>query len=568
MRMLIRRRPGFFYGQPTASQQPGLSDRLARAVGVRSAVAPYLAANFAAFAQRAFRIIDPARLQWNWHHDLIAEHLVLAKQRRIKRLAISIPPRGLKSMLVSVLWAAWVWITSPRESFICAGHSASLSTDFSLIRRQLLESQWFQRLWPGVVEFRGDQNRQDDYANMKGGRMLATGMSNVVGYGANFLVIDDPLTPLQAHSELERATCIRAFNSGLRSRLNSPTEDVIVVVQQRLHRGDLVATLQDSPEAPDWTFVSLPMVEPEDREIVFPVSGRVVQRHKGDLLHPARWSAKWCERESEGAGPYVWAAQYLQNPSDPSQSILKPEFWRYWTYAGAMDKAEGVLVRPNEFDSIVIAGDLAFTKSNTSDRVALGVFGRHKGFTYLLQLEWGRLDFGETVEALRRLVREYPGYSRIVIEKAANAAALLSSLQSEIPGITLVPPQGSKQARYHGISAICARGEVVLPHSSIYRQSADLVSELEHAGVGGRWDDAADCLALGVSTLGAMSGSDRPTPFLLGESACSISSLRQFLAGEAPHAFPVHVSEKVAKGEPLTDRDWDDACFSSIREFM
>lgn len=65
-----------------------------------------------------------------------------------------------------------------------------------------------------------------------------------------------------------------------------------------------------------------------------------------------------------------------------------------------------------------------------------------------------------------------------------------------------------------------------------------------------------------------MSGSDRPTPFLLGESACSISSLRQFLAGEAPHAFPVRVSEKVAKGEPLTEQDWDDACFSSIREFM
>jgi hypothetical protein len=159
-------------------------------------------------------------------------------------------------------------------------------------------------------------------------------------------------------------------------------------------------------------------------------------------------------------------------------------------------------------------------------------------------------------------------YSRIVIEKAANAAALLSSLEAEIPGITLMPPQGSKVARYHGISAICARGEVVLPHSSIHRQSADLVSELEHAGVGGRFDDAADCLALGVSTIAAMSASDGPPPFLQGEPSFSIQQLRQYLAGEAPHAFPAHVSDKVAKGEPLTDQDWDDACFSSIREFM
>lgn len=146
----------------TTPQSPSLSDRLSRAVGVRSAVAPYLAADFAAFAQRGFRIIDPARLQWNWHHDLITEYLVLAAQRKIKRLAIAIPPRGLKSKLVSVLFPAWVWITSPHESFICAGHSASLSTEFSVTRRQLLESRWFQRLWPGVVEFRGDANRQDD----------------------------------------------------------------------------------------------------------------------------------------------------------------------------------------------------------------------------------------------------------------------------------------------------------------------------------------------------------------------------------------------------------------------
>ncbi len=282
------------------------------------------------------------------------------------------------------------------------------------------------------------------------------------------------------------------------------------------------------------------------------MSGRIVERRKGDLLHPQRWSDKWCERESEAVGPYVWSSQYLQNPSDPSQSILKPEFWRYWTYAGALHKAEGVLVRPSEFDSIVIAGDLAFTKNNTSDRVALGVFGRSKGFIYLLQLEWGRMDFQETVETLRRLVREYSSYSRIVIEKAANAAALLSSLQSEIPGITLVPPQGSKQARYHGISAICARGEVVLPHPSIHRQSADLVSELEHAGVGGRWDDAADCLALGVSTIAAMSGSDGP-PLFMFDRTDRLQQLRDYLNGTERREVDPAFGMAIVDGRGLLD---------------
>ena len=42
---------------------------------------------------------------WFWHYDYLCEMLTLVKQRRLRRLIINIPPRTLKSMLVTVVVA-------------------------------------------------------------------------------------------------------------------------------------------------------------------------------------------------------------------------------------------------------------------------------------------------------------------------------------------------------------------------------------------------------------------------------------------------------------------------------
>ncbi len=68
-----------------------------------------LLSSFSAFARRAWREIEPKALQWNWHHDLICEYLQLAYERDELRLIFCMPPRELKSRLVSVLFPAWCW---------------------------------------------------------------------------------------------------------------------------------------------------------------------------------------------------------------------------------------------------------------------------------------------------------------------------------------------------------------------------------------------------------------------------------------------------------------------------
>lgn len=525
-------------------------DPLLRAMAPRRAVGEFLAQDLSAFCKGAWPIIDCAELAWNWHHGLMCEYLMLARQRQIKRLAIAVPPRSLKSKIVSCLFPAWCWTVAPHESFLCASWSSSFSTELSIIRRSLLTSRWYSNLWPGVVQLRPDANRVDDYSNLAHGRMIATGMDNVVGRGADYIIVDDPMTPREAYSELERASAIRAFTGGLRSRLNDPQNGVIVVIQQRLHRGDLIGMLKESPEAGDWTFLSLPMVAPTDQTITFPVSGLVKQRAKGELLQATRWSQQWCEREAE-SDPYVWAAQYQQCPTDPANSILRPEHFKYWVHRGTEAKPEGALLLPDNFDKVIIAGDLAFTSSEASDRVCLGVWGQKGAFKYLLDFVWRRLDFTETVDAIRDLVQRFPDYHKIYVEKAANAAAVISELENEIPGIEGVRPSGSKIARYHAVSGHLARGEVVLPHPTYENRTREFVDECALAGIGGRFDDAADMTALAVSQMAVP---HRPERRFWADRVDRFRAQREYIDGTAGQYIYIDDTDEFPNGElPVKD---------------
>src|SRR5208337_1139060 len=133
-----------------------------------------LLSDFATFCKRAWREIEPRELQWSWHHELVAEYLQLAYEREELRLIFTMPPRELKSRLVSIFFPAWCWAKDPGLSFIAVSYSDSLSEEHSTIRRKLLQSHWFQTTFPGKVTFRADQNRREQYHNEAGGMMVAT----------------------------------------------------------------------------------------------------------------------------------------------------------------------------------------------------------------------------------------------------------------------------------------------------------------------------------------------------------------------------------------------------------
>jgi hypothetical protein len=55
-----------------------------------------------------------------------------------------------------------------------ASHSLNLSTDLSLKRRWLIQSEWFQSLWRQKFQLAADRNQAAQFTNDRLGSMIAT----------------------------------------------------------------------------------------------------------------------------------------------------------------------------------------------------------------------------------------------------------------------------------------------------------------------------------------------------------------------------------------------------------
>jgi len=139
---------------------------------------------------------------------------------------------------------------------------------------------------------------------------------SLTGFGADLIVIDDPMKPDEALSDVERRRANRWFSSTVVTRLNSQKSGKIVVVMQRLHEDDFVGHILSLEK---WDLVSFPAIAQEDEVHVVktPHGTFTHRRKKGEALHPERESLRELERLRQTLGPEFFAAQYLQSPTPP-----------------------------------------------------------------------------------------------------------------------------------------------------------------------------------------------------------------------------------------------------------
>jgi hypothetical protein len=71
------------------------------------------------FVERAFRTLEPGKTyHHNWHIDHIAWQLMRVARGEIKRLIINVPPRSMKSIVVSVGFTAWMLGRDPAKRIL------------------------------------------------------------------------------------------------------------------------------------------------------------------------------------------------------------------------------------------------------------------------------------------------------------------------------------------------------------------------------------------------------------------------------------------------------------------
>ncbi len=434
--------------------------------------------SFRYFLEKAWPYMDPgSTFKTGIPVDALCTHLQAVAEGKLNRLAIAVPPGSAKSLVCSVAYLPWVWLSNPTYQAIHASYSFDLATRDSRRARHLVESDWYQAMitrdgkpaW--VLET--DGNRAHDWSNTKGGRRLCAGVEGkLTGERGKVVIIDDALSVADAHSKNARDTVARWFSHTVSSRLHNLATDAFVVIGQRTHESDLTGYLLESG---GWQYLCLPSEYVASKPTrTHTVDGTLFwedpRKIDGELLFEALFSRKVLDQARKDLGSAGYSAQHQQNPVVEGGNVFQRRWWRWWKPDGTAEgcrrpdgaNSDPARALPTKFD-LIASIDCAFKGTETSDWVVIQVWAAHGADRYLIDQSRGRWDFPATLAQIRSLARKHPRCRKWLIEDKANGSAVISSLQTSMSGIIAINPEGGKEARAAGVSPQVESGNVYLP---------------------------------------------------------------------------------------------------------
>jgi predicted phage terminase large subunit-like protein len=275
----------------------------------------------AGFVKEAWHILEPeAEFIHNWHIDAICSHLEAVTDGRINRLLINVPPGSSKSLLVSVMWQAWEWGPKGRRSlrYLATSFNEGPVKRDTRKCRDLIESDWYQRLWPEVKLVR---SAEMSFANDSTGTREGVPFGSLTSQRGDRLLIDDPHSAASAESEAERLSTTRKFREGAVNRLNDQKKSAIVVIMQRLHEEDVSGVILSLGMG--YVHLMLPMEFDPARACSTAIGFSDPRTDDGQLLDPVRFPKAEVEKLKHEMGSYAYSGQYDQNPTPRSGGMFQ-----------------------------------------------------------------------------------------------------------------------------------------------------------------------------------------------------------------------------------------------------
>ena len=359
-------------------------------------------------------------------------------------LIIECPPQHGKSMTVSESLPSWYLGRHPENNLILASYDSDFAERFCRKNKDKIKS--CGRNLFGIAIGAIDRAGEFELSNGKG-RMISRGiMSGITGNPANVIIIDDPVKNQQeADSPSYRNRVWSEWQASLKSRLAAKGK--VIVIMTPWTDDDLAARILRSEK--NVQLLRLP-VEAEEND--------PLGRAPGEPLCPelgkdAQWlrDFKASYISDPQGGQRAWTALYQCSPRSEEGNLVLREWWKYY------DPEE-----PISFGTELISVDASFKGEDSSDYVSIQVWGKCNQDYYLRYCLNKRLNFPQTVEAIKTVYRLFPRARTVLVEEAANGPAIIQTLQREM-FIIPVTPLGGKVARVNAISPAIESGHVYVP---------------------------------------------------------------------------------------------------------
>ena len=362
------------------------------------------------FARYIYKENHNRKFLMSRHFEEIVIFLEGVFSGEIKRGIINMPPRYGKTELVIKIFVAWCLAKVNYSKFIHLSYSDSLALDNSSQTKEYIQSSAFQELWQ--MELKKDSQSKKKWFNEFGGGMYATASGGAItGFGAGVdgvdgfsgaILIDDPLKPDDAFSEVERNKVNNRYNNTIRSRTN--TEDTpIIVIMQRLHEDDLSGYLLNGGSGEEWTHLCLPALDKNNKPL-YP------HKHTFEQLESIRQ-----------ADAYTFAGQYMQTPAPDEGGEWKKEWFTI------IDKSE-IPLNTLRWELII---DGAYTKNTSNDPTGYQIGAKYNNDYIILSSVDRYLELPE-------LLKDIPNYiassgvdvKLILIEPKASGKSLKQMISS------------------------------------------------------------------------------------------------------------------------------------------
>lgn len=291
----------------------------------------------------------------------------------IPRLIINVPPGYSKTEMASVGYMARGLAKTPRARFLHLSYSHKLALTNSAAVRATVKSQNYQSMWS--IATKNDVDSKEIWHTTTGGGVTATSAGGqVTGFRAGHmdaeefsgaLIIDDPVKPDDAYSEVVREGVNTNYNETVASRVAVETVPIIVIMQ-RIHWSDLAGYLLTGGSGEQWHHLDLPVII--DSMTPYPEEYTHGIRIDHGLPDGWLWPFKHNEKHEIALRSHRrrFMAQYKQRP------IKRDEETALWTEKVIAKAREKVFADSTPMRTVVSV-DPAISNNINSDEHGIGV---------------------------------------------------------------------------------------------------------------------------------------------------------------------------------------------------
>jgi predicted phage terminase large subunit-like protein len=338
--------------------------------------------SFYHFVKHFWGTIIEEEPEWNWHIKYLCDEIqkmlerVFNNEEKEYDLFVNISPGETKSTIFSILLTPWAWTRMPSFRSINGSYADDLSLEMSRKARDVIQSEKYQSCFP-EVRIRSDMNTKSNFVNTRGGQRIATSTgAGITGKHAHVIIIDDPLNPKQAASDIELEKANSWMTETLPSRKVNKAVTPMMVIMQRLHQNDPTGNrLKKAEKNPDDRVKNIRL--PATTEYTIKPS-YLKKFYKDGLMNPARTNRKVLAEVKATSGEAVLACQYGQDPRPRGGGMFR------------RDRVKIERVVPNNFKRVIRYWDKAGTFDGGCYTVGLkiGLQVLTKGLTNPLKLFW------------------------------------------------------------------------------------------------------------------------------------------------------------------------------------